>query len=76
MKGYISKYDKAMGYVNNNYPEEKYSPRERMNVFRQMMAKFIVGLATIGKVDGQLVVQKVNVNQGINYKSRVQRPWK
>jgi len=72
MKGYKSKYDKAVSYVNNNYPKEKYTDKQRNNVFRQIFAKMIVGFATIGKVNGKLTIQKENVMQGINYKSKTQ----
>lgn len=67
MKGYTSKYQKAINQVNSQYPEANL--KEKQRIVKQVFAKFVVGLATIGKVGGKLITYKQHPHQGINFKS-------
>ena len=68
MKGYISKYEKAVAHVERNY--SLCTEEEKKRVVRQVMAKYIVGNATIGKVNSKLVVHKQHSHDGINFMSK------
>lgn len=51
MKGYKSKAEKAQQKVDSQYPSSQYSEAERKRVFKQFLAKEMVGWnTTIGSV--------------------------
>lgn len=76
MKGYISKYDKAKRIANSQLPGS--SPQELKIFAKHIFAKLIVGGATIGRNGdtGELKIHKQSIHQGINFRSKTQRPWK